>query len=331
MSSDASKPMSNWSPATTCSSARRQDTRSNARRPPTTAISTTTASPAGRSTTSSSGTGERYKTFEEMKAKAPVYKHAVHVERRHDVFASGVQAAGRRTRKRSSRGRRRAARRRTAAIDAGQPLPGVNDDFNGKAPDLGAYEIGAAAALRPATRADAREMSSYANVTIDQIRRRCRRKCRPASPSIIRNYYDRDPITFNTDWAGTMPMWGLTMWAKRGVPGALEYVQAWFEAHRAARSDAQRRGILQDVHRPHVAHHPRPAPAVHDVLRAVRTELAVLRSCSSRRATSGRSRSASTSRTPFSTAAAATSSASRRTTTTGSTTSPMRASSTSSR
>ena len=28
-------------------------------------------------------------------------------------------------------------------IDAGQPLPGVNDGFSGKAPDLGAYEIGA--------------------------------------------------------------------------------------------------------------------------------------------------------------------------------------------
>ena len=29
------------------------------------------------------------------------------------------------------------------AIDAGQPLPGVNDGFAGKAPDLGAYEAGA--------------------------------------------------------------------------------------------------------------------------------------------------------------------------------------------
>ena len=28
-------------------------------------------------------------------------------------------------------------------IDAGQPLPGVNDGFAGKAPDLGAYEAGA--------------------------------------------------------------------------------------------------------------------------------------------------------------------------------------------
>jgi hypothetical protein len=28
------------------------------------------------------------------------------------------------------------------AIDAGQPLPGINDGFAGKAPDLGAYELG---------------------------------------------------------------------------------------------------------------------------------------------------------------------------------------------
>lgn len=31
----------------------------------------------------------------------------------------------------------------SAAIDAGVPLPGFNDGFSGKAPDLGAYELGA--------------------------------------------------------------------------------------------------------------------------------------------------------------------------------------------
>ena len=30
------------------------------------------------------------------------------------------------------------------AIDAGMPLPNVNDGFTGKAPDLGAYELGQA-------------------------------------------------------------------------------------------------------------------------------------------------------------------------------------------
>jgi hypothetical protein len=30
----------------------------------------------------------------------------------------------------------------SAAVDAGVILPGINDDFTGRAPDLGAYEIG---------------------------------------------------------------------------------------------------------------------------------------------------------------------------------------------
>jgi hypothetical protein len=29
----------------------------------------------------------------------------------------------------------------SAAIDAGAALPNINDDFGGKAPDLGAYEL----------------------------------------------------------------------------------------------------------------------------------------------------------------------------------------------
>jgi rhamnogalacturonyl hydrolase YesR len=74
-------------------------------------------------------------------------------------------------------------------------------------------------------------MPRYQEVTIEQIRRALPPEVPAGVASIIRNYYDRDPLTFNTDWSGTMPMWGLTMWAKRGVPGALEYVQAWFDAH----------------------------------------------------------------------------------------------------
>ena len=31
----------------------------------------------------------------------------------------------------------------TAAVDAGVPLPGINDGYRGRAPDLGAYELGA--------------------------------------------------------------------------------------------------------------------------------------------------------------------------------------------
>src|SRR4051794_23996985 len=74
-------------------------------------------------------------------------------------------------------------------------------------------------------------MTSYSNTTSQQIRQALPQEVPPGVAAIIRNYYDRDPITFNTDWAGTMPMWGLAMGARRGVPGAIEYVRAWFEAH----------------------------------------------------------------------------------------------------
>jgi rhamnogalacturonyl hydrolase YesR len=74
-------------------------------------------------------------------------------------------------------------------------------------------------------------MVQYQDVTIEQVRRALPPDVPAGVASIIRNYYDREPLTFNTDWAGTLPMWGLTMWAERGVPGALDYVHAWFNAH----------------------------------------------------------------------------------------------------
>jgi hypothetical protein len=74
-------------------------------------------------------------------------------------------------------------------------------------------------------------MPSYSTVTLEQIRTALPQQLPRGISAIIRNYYQRNPLTFNTDWAGTMPMWGLTMLARRGVPGAIEYVQAWFEAH----------------------------------------------------------------------------------------------------
>jgi rhamnogalacturonyl hydrolase YesR len=74
-------------------------------------------------------------------------------------------------------------------------------------------------------------MASYRDVTQDQIKTALPKGLPDGIAAIIKNYYDREPLSFNTDWAGTMPMWGLTMWAKRGVPGALDCVKAWFEAH----------------------------------------------------------------------------------------------------
>lgn len=84
----------------------------------------------------------------------------------------------------------------------------------------------------PSRRITGRVMrGSFQAVTLNEIRAALPRELPAGIASIIKNYFDRDPITFNTDWSGTMPMWGLAMWAKRGVPGALDYVRAWFEAH----------------------------------------------------------------------------------------------------
>ena len=74
-------------------------------------------------------------------------------------------------------------------------------------------------------------MASYRDVTLEQIQKSLPAEVPVGIAKTVKNYYDRDPLSFNTDWAGTMPMWGLTMWAKRGVPGALDCVKAWFEAH----------------------------------------------------------------------------------------------------
>jgi hypothetical protein len=74
-------------------------------------------------------------------------------------------------------------------------------------------------------------MGHCPTITVEQLRHALPQEVPAGLAAIIRNYYDRDPLTFNTDWAGTMPMWGLTLWARRGVPGTLEYVQAWFDAH----------------------------------------------------------------------------------------------------
>src|SRR5947208_13521287 len=74
-------------------------------------------------------------------------------------------------------------------------------------------------------------MPRHQDVTLEQIRKALPTEAPAGVAAIIRNYFDRDPIGFNTDWAGTMPMWGLMMCSRRRVPGARDYVQAWFEAH----------------------------------------------------------------------------------------------------
>jgi hypothetical protein len=86
--------------------------------------------------------GVKYATHEEVLSKAPVYKHAIVVETG-NLFASGTKApSDNRTVFEITTNDLR-LNVGTAAIDAGEVLPGFNDGFSGKAPDLGAYEFGA--------------------------------------------------------------------------------------------------------------------------------------------------------------------------------------------
>jgi rhamnogalacturonyl hydrolase YesR len=68
-------------------------------------------------------------------------------------------------------------------------------------------------------------------MTLEAIKAKLPAELPTGIAAIIKNYLDHDPLTFNTDWFGTMPLFGLLRWAKRGVPGTLDYAKSWFEAH----------------------------------------------------------------------------------------------------
>ncbi len=84
--------------------------------------------------------GVRYATLEEVRKKAPVLKHAVVVDSA-TAFASGARppedVAGQAANTIDLR-----LSPRSKGVDTGEPLSGLNDGFHGKAPDLGAYELG---------------------------------------------------------------------------------------------------------------------------------------------------------------------------------------------
>ena len=83
----------------------------------------------------------RYATMAEVREKAPVYKHAVLIDAA-TVFASGIKPPDEWASLHTPASIDLRLRKGTAALDAGLPLPGFNDGFAGKAPDLGAYEFG---------------------------------------------------------------------------------------------------------------------------------------------------------------------------------------------
>ena len=83
----------------------------------------------------------KYATFEELKKNAPIEKHAVLIDPS-TVFASGLRAPETDQSVLDLKLGDVRLKEGTAAIDAGEVLPGFNDDFAGKAPDLGALEFG---------------------------------------------------------------------------------------------------------------------------------------------------------------------------------------------
>ena len=84
--------------------------------------------------------GVRYATLDDVKKRAPVLKHALLLDVR-TLFASGALPPEDTARPRSSSIDLRLSPR-SKAVDAGVPLPGLNDGFHGARPDLGAYELG---------------------------------------------------------------------------------------------------------------------------------------------------------------------------------------------
>ena len=82
----------------------------------------------------------RYATLEEVRKRAPVYKHAVLMDAA-SAFASGALPPSDMDKPRSTPSDFRLASG-SAAVDAGAVLPGLNDGFHSRRPDLGAYELG---------------------------------------------------------------------------------------------------------------------------------------------------------------------------------------------
>ena len=84
----------------------------------------------------------RYATIDDLRKKGPIEKHAVEVDPK-TAFASGLLPPASNQTVFDLKIVDVRLKEGSAAIDAGEVLPGFNDGFKGKAPDLGAIEFGA--------------------------------------------------------------------------------------------------------------------------------------------------------------------------------------------
>jgi len=83
----------------------------------------------------------RYSTLDEVKQKSPIYKNAIVVDAA-ELFASQLKPPEDPKTKFDCTAIDLRLKEGSDAIDAGVAMPGINDGFIGKAPDLGAYEFG---------------------------------------------------------------------------------------------------------------------------------------------------------------------------------------------
>jgi hypothetical protein len=86
--------------------------------------------------------GERFASIGDVRARAPVYRHVVQVETA-ELFASGVMPPEDETQQFPVAINDLRLKAGSAAIDAGDLVPGLGAGTTGEAPDLGAYELGA--------------------------------------------------------------------------------------------------------------------------------------------------------------------------------------------
>jgi rhamnogalacturonyl hydrolase YesR len=56
----------------------------------------------------------------------------------------------------------------------------------------------------------------------------------PGVPALLRKLLAREPSSFNTDWFGNMPVYGMLLWARRGAPDARSFATRWLEHHLGA-------------------------------------------------------------------------------------------------
>ncbi|HPD17192.1 MAG TPA: right-handed parallel beta-helix repeat-containing protein [Planctomycetota bacterium] len=84
----------------------------------------------------------KYASIQEAREKCPVYRHAIAVTP-DKAFASGLKPPADAKTQFDPNANDLRLREGSEAVDAGAVLPNINDGFAGKAPDLGAYELGA--------------------------------------------------------------------------------------------------------------------------------------------------------------------------------------------